>query len=216
MKRMIAIILMLLILVMGQAVGYAVDWKADATPEATATTSAAVRSMDANTPMHGYIGSASTAGVDVDNDGKTDISVSANDLISVSVPLDVVTRAEMYANAVRFYSPDFEILNNGAVPLRVSMVDFKPKVGNTLAITAWNAAHGANDIAIKMMQTTYDPVIWEKDITTIGSGYLFTDSLKSGDSVKFKLDATYAKDMLNAHMNTTQAFDCVYKIEAAE
>lgn len=193
---------------------YATSWEPGAT--ATVTTENAVRSADADTPMYGYIGGATTNGVDVDGDGNIDIHVSASDIISVSVPLETLTRAEMYGSEVRFYSPEFEVFNNGGTPLRVEVAQFLPKAGNPLTLTAWAAAHGADDIAIKLKQAASDPNVWEKDVSALDGGYVLKAALLPGEYVKYRLDGNYAIDMLAKHKGETAEFECIYKIEAAE
>lgn len=209
MKKQIAILLTVCLLVCSGTAFAAPSW--EPLPTQTATSADTQTSYSAH--AQGSIGGWTEDGIDIDGDGKIDVVVPIEDMIQASVPLLTFAQAEMYADEKRFSSPEYEVVNTGKCSLSVTISSFTPRQGNPLSLVGWNSATGQDDIAIKLMAPRQMQDVWEQDVTTMPEGgYTLVGSLAPGQSTRFRLDGNYTKDMLQKHAETTTEFSCVYKI----
>ena len=119
------------------ATAYAAPTWVDAPPGETATQAPdeGDKRMKNESPVYGYMGNANTE-IDIDGDGEMDLNVPMEDIIDVTVPLDVSVVA-MYNGAEKeFYSAIGTVRNNSAYSsVEVSMTSFVRQAGSTSAVS---------------------------------------------------------------------------------
>lgn len=219
MKRLVCIIAAMFILMAGTAYA-APAWTDDPpglqTAESTAETD---KTLEHEAPVYGYMGNAGYE-VDVDGDGTADMTVPAEDIIDVTVPLDVMVVATYNGAQTKLYSAVGTVANHsGANAVDVEMISFRRNAGQTtdVVLAAWGSTLNQHKIALKI-QPTEDSLtkFTAQDVTTIReTSAVGLGQLGPGQYTEYAFDGQFLPNLIAVHKGETVKFTAGFKFAKA-
>ncbi|WP_066647063.1 hypothetical protein [Christensenella timonensis] len=114
-------------------------------------------SLAGEVPVYGYVGRAAAGGIDVDGDGTIDIEVKADDILDVTVPLEIPLVAASYQGAAKMFAPPaVRVYNNNedsSTAVRVSIIGFEAQTPTDgIVLTDDKTAATEDTVALKVLK----------------------------------------------------------------
>ena len=163
----------------------------------------AVKEGEQEIETYGYIGNMPKTGVDVDEDGQVDAIAPESDMISVTVPMNVVMYAswDNFRERQNFVSPNSMVVNNNlSSPVHVQATGFEPQgAGRTINLVTGGSALTENDIAV-MISSVGTSNAFAADLTQVNeSAPLDMGVLAGGEGAFYTFEADYVKGLVQQH-----------------
>ena len=203
------------------ATAYAAPTWVDAPPGETATQAPdeGDKRMKNESPVYGYMGNANTE-IDIDGDGEMDLNVPMEDIIDVTVPLDVSVVA-MYNGAEKeFYSAIGTVRNNSAYSsVEVSMTSFVRQAGSTSEVTLakWDATRLTQHQVAMQIQPTGTSITKfpAQDVTTIRTSPVDMGMIGPESATEYIFDGQFENSLVRTHKGEEVVFDTVFLVSKA-
>lgn len=220
MKRITCIIAALCVLLMTTAAYAAPEWTEN--PPATQTAEAqneTDKTQTAEAPVYGYLGRAGSGAVDVDGDGETDLTVPPEDIIDVTVPLNVAVLATYNGADKKFFSGVGTVWNNSRYSsVAVSMTSFTRQAGNVSEVTLgrWDGRLSQHQVAMQIQPTVHSVTRFAaQDVTTIRTSPVAMGTLGPDMGTEYTFDGQFETSLVRVHKGEEVVFDTVFMFTKA-
>ena len=218
MKRMVLLIAAVCLLWAGTAYA-APAWTNPPAEQTAQATAEADKELAHEAPVYGYMGNAGYE-VDVDGDGTADMVVAAEDIIDVTVPVDVQVVAAYNGAEVKLYSAVGYVTNNSASnSVNAQMISFTRQAGQTsgVMLAAWDSTLNQHKIALKVEPgqfalTKFTPrdVVTVKEAAAVELGAIGPEA-----RTEYQFLGQFLPNLISVHKGETVKFTAGFKFTKA-